>query len=191
MKTSVYPNSTVRFFATDLYPSSYEPVYEETFDCTLASSVSFFATSCPVGSAIDSLATLMQQLDAGSTVRFVAEYSACAMAIARALLPPITDPAIDTEGDELQSFEYFNDRRIAAQPFVAWNTNRLVRLPQPSPLGVKYATVLVEYKLWSNGSLPAVVTLLDARNVSVPLSVSLFECALGPAFSLYALPDSS
>lgn len=179
VKTTVFRNGTVTFFASDVHPNDFSPVYEETTTCMMATetgdgNVHFYFTDARPPQQLASFPHLVDALTNGHRVRAFNNYSACAL-----YLGPFGPRAPQvTAGQEITTIEYFLGGRFTTQPYFAFSENSLIKNFLPSSdNGTRFLQDLVEAQVFQNNSVVYRVQVLDAVSYA-PQFREWFLCSI-------------
>lgn len=171
VKYTVWDNSTVTVYASDITADGYSPVYEETFACQIYSegsgSVHYHIGTVPP-KPLTTFDDIINTLNAGIRVRYVVYYKEC-------LLDGQTVTFDARGGDEITTYEYFNDAAVGPQPFFSFARAKLIKNYQKS--GTPFVYDLVEGKVLSNGTVFFHAADLNVK-VFTPVYSELFTCQI-------------
>jgi hypothetical protein len=177
VKTTVFRNGTVMFFASDVHASDFSPVYEESTMCAMMTkspqvgSVRFFFADAQPPTQLTSFDKLVGALTNGFRVRAFNNYSACPLYVG-----PFgnTAPQV-TAGQEVTTIEYFMGGRFTQQPYFAYSESNLIKNFQPG--GTGFLQDLVEARVFQNTSVVYHVKVLDAISYQ-PVFAEWFLCQI-------------
>jgi hypothetical protein len=174
VKTTVYRNGTVIFFASDVHPNDFSPVYEETTSCLMSTdsgvgNVHFFYTDVQQPQQLGSFTQLIDALTQGHRVRVFNNYTACSIYEG----PFGKVPPQVTAGQEVTTIEYFLGKPFTSQPFFAYSENNLIK----NYNGLGFLQDVVETQVFQNNSVVFRVQVLNAQTYE-PQFREWFLCSI-------------
>lgn len=161
VKTTIFRNGTVTFFASDVHTNDFTPVYEETTTCTMASqsgsgNVHFFFADAQPPKQLGSFNEIINALTSGHRVRTFNNYTACEIYIG----PFGSKPPKVTAGQDVTTIEYFTGPPFTTQPYFAYSDSNLIKNYQPG--GALFLQDLAETQVFQNNSVVFRVNVMDA-----------------------------
>ena len=170
---SLLPNNTLKIFATDIYPNTYKPVYEETTFCNVTTDPLFpqaanFTAQITSKVQLTSYQDILSALDVAPVVAFL-DYNTCPVKVSP-FVPSGSNTLQVSAGITIKTIESFRGGRFAPQPFFGFTESALIK---NHPTG--YAQNLDQFKVWQNNTLEIRVAMLDAITLT-PVFTEYFAC---------------
>jgi hypothetical protein len=169
----LYPNNTLRIFATDIYPNTYKPAYEETTYCNVTTDPLFpqaanFTVQIEPRVQLTTYEEILSTLDVASVVAFL-DYNTCPVKVSP-FVPSGSNTLQVSAGVTIKTIESFRGGRFAPQPYFGFTESVLIRNH-----GTGYAQNLDMFRVWQNNTVEVNVAMLDAITFK-PVFTEYFSC---------------
>lgn len=170
---TLFPNNTLKIFATDIYPSTYKPVYEETTFCTVTTDpllpqAANFTAQIHSKIQLTSYEDILNTLDIAPVVAFL-DYNTCPVKVSP-FVPSGSNTLQVSAGITIKTIESFRAGRFGTQSFFGFTESALIKNH-----GTGYAQNLDEFKVWQNNTVEIRVAMLDAITLT-PVFTEYFAC---------------